>query len=428
MPKEIKEYPPIPEPELTPGPNTLRLFYEALNLEVRTARLSETNRGRVLGEIELIQPGDKSDAVLHVTTAFDFHSNSYRTDLIRSMTYKINSINWQGLVEDICDRVIKHARAGEPEAVIDTGKIIFHKPSYLLYPYLPANQPCIIVGKKKSLKTTLVMAMAVVLAAGWTNNPFDFHGVANRPHKILWLDWETDQEGFEYDIQRIIEGMGEKQDIADNIIYRRCYGALINQIEQIKALVTKYNIDLIIIDSIAPASGGDTKSSEVAVNYHNALRYLCTTSCSLAHPPKSDLLQETTVTGAGQFEDLARIIWEVKKEQSEDEETAHQAIFHLKPYKTAQMKPHGLRYEFSDESIILIKENPRLIEAFKPRMGLPTRILDYLQNGSKSHKDIMDYLGKSSNITSVALNRLAKDRKIVKLPDNTWGLSYQQEL
>ncbi|MDZ4245663.1 MAG: AAA family ATPase, partial [Dehalococcoidia bacterium] len=428
MPKEVKEYPPIPEPELTPGPNTLSLLYKALNIEIRTARLTETSRGRVLGEVEIIRPipddpeDKEGETLLHVTTGFDFHSNSYRSDLIRSMAHKVNSLDWQGLVEDICDRVIKHQRRGDPEAVIDVKKIVFHKPSYLLYPYLPHGQPCIIVGKKKSLKTTLVMTMAVVLAGGWTSNPFGFIGVANHPHKILWLDWETDQEGFEYDLMRIIEGMGEKQDIADNIIYRHCRGSLIDQVEQIKYLVNKYNIDLIILDSIAPASGGDIKNAETAIKYHSALRYLDRASCSLAHPPKSELLTETTVTGAGQFEDLARIIWETKKEQEEDTETAHQAIFHLKPYKTGTMKPAGLRYEFSEDAIIIVQENPRLINSFKPRMSLNNQIFDLLRSGEKPIKDIQLTTGKPYTHVYNELKRMLAKGTIILNDNGLYGL------
>ncbi len=410
-------------PKETPGPNSLILDYENYNIQIVNSRLRETSAGKVEGEISVKRPLENGkSAVLLVPQSFGFCSSTARKDLIKSMADRVNGLAWLDIVEDVCDRVLTHVRAGEPEHLIDSSKIIIKQPEYLLYPFLPRNQPSIIVGKKGSAKTTLVENMAICVASGWYNNLW-FKGVSKYKHNVLWLDWETDQEGFEYDIKRLCDAAGVC--IVDNIIYQHCVGALSEQIERIKLKKLKHNCVLTIVDSIAPASGGDIKEAKSAIALYQSLRYLGDTYLLIGHPTKAadDTGQRSSsVTGAGQFEDLARNIWEATWDQEEDENFGHQALWHRKNFKTGYLKPIGFQIVFCDDSIIITSENPRDIPKFMEKMSDPVKILEYLKIGAKTHKDISEMLGKKGNSVSVRLNELEKSGKIIHLPTGKWGL------
>lgn len=280
------------------------------------------------------------------------------------------------------------------------------------------------------MKTTVTALMVLVLALGWKHNPYGFIlEEEGKRYKTLWCDFETDQEGFEYDLMRLKNGLGIDRDTTNEIIYLDCTGDIIfNLAERIKELVIKYKIDLVVIDSIAAAVGAsDLRESNTASGYNKTIRSFKTTVCSLAHPPK-DQLKETSVSGAGQFSDQSRIIWEFIVEQQIDDTIAHQAIIHRKPYKTGTLPTMGLIYDLTDELIIVNQENPRLVEALKPHISLNNKIFDFLRSGEKPIKDIQLQTGKPyAHVYNELRRMLAK--KAVCLNDNgCYGLPRQEEL
>lgn len=362
---------------------------------------------------------DNKYHVFIIPQTFGFSSPDQRERLIKRLHDRINSVQWQDIVEDVCERVISHCRAGEPEVAIDSASIVYKQPEYLLYPFIPKNQPSIIVGKKGSCKSTLAALMAVCVVAGWHDNPFGFENISKDKKNVLWLDWETDQEGFEYDIKRLCEGNGLV--VTKNIFYQHCRGPISNLAELLKAKCTRLNIALVVVDSIAPASGGEIKEAGAAIDFHNTLRYLNCTSLSLGHPTKSEQ-KETSVTGAGQFEDLARNIWEATWDQEVGEDVGHQALWHRKNYKTGYLKPRGLQFAFTDEVIVITQEDPKQTPKFLEKMSDSVKIMEYLKSGAKPLQAIVEVLDKKPNHISVLLNRLKKSGKIIRLETGQWGL------
>lgn len=419
-PREVKEF-----------PNGLILFYEDNilpdgNFELHASRLGEAKSGRVQGEISLLRTnGTGKTHALLVPQWFDFMSNSYKSDLERMLRTRMPEVDWTSVIDDTCYRAITHIRKGAPEFEEDSTKITLVRPEFLLYPFLAKGQPNILFGRKGSCKSTLTLLMAICLSSGWTDNPWlneeiGTFRVNSTPLKILWLDWETDREGWEYDLKRLCDGNGRQ---TDNIIYRRCRGPLVNQIERLKELKEKYKCELVIVDSIAPACGGEIKEAGVAIAYHDALRYFGCTTASVGHPTKADQ-REASVTGAGQFEDLARNVWEVVYEEDEDNPTGHQGLLHRKNYKTGFLKSVGFRYEFSEEMIIVNKENPKLISKAVEKMSDPVKVLEYLKTGAKNYKEICELLDKKGNYIYTLLHKMVQSQKITKLDTGKWGRTY----
>lgn len=429
--KPKREVLSISPAEIKKTPNTLILYFKNTilpegNFEIHATRLRELNSGRVQGEISILRMnGNQNIHAILVPQAFDFSSSSYKENLEREMRNRLPEVDWTQLIDETCYHSITHIRAGEPEYQIDTAKIISQRPAFILYPFLAKNQPNIIFGKKGSCKSTFGLLLALCVASGWYDNPWFVLGSQNKI-PVLWLDWETDREGFEYDLKRLSEGNGKS---TEYIFYQHCRGSLINLTEKLNEKIQKYEIGLVVVDSIAPASGGEIKEAVAAIGFHDALRYFGKTSLSIGHPTKAEN-QNPSVTGAGQFEDLARNIWEVVYDQEEESSTGHQALIHRKPYKTGLLKPLGLSYEFGEdparEIIIVNKEDPKLMPKAISKMGLKIQIKEYLKTGAKTHKEIVEDIGIKGQQLSSRLNELKREGTIIKLDSGKWGLTYYQ--
>ena len=71
------------------------------------------------------------------------------------------------------------------------------------------------------------------------------------------------------------------------IKYRSCALPLYQDLEQIKEAIDYYGANLLIIDSLGLASGGEPKETEPALKFFAALRQLKTTSLILGHNSKN---------------------------------------------------------------------------------------------------------------------------------------------
>lgn len=401
------------------SPTSLELPYPEHNLIVRAERLWEGSHGKVQGQLSVRVPSANGHyTVLLVPEDFGFTARSARKEIIKYLAERAGKIDWTIILDDVCDQVIQYTRKGQPDAQIDPAKIILTQPTYLIYPFLPRGQPTVFYGKKSSAKSTLLLLMALALASGYSDNPW-FKGIKT-PVRTGWLDWETDQQGFEYDVKRLADGNGIVT--CQHLYYRHGHGRLFaDQVEEIKDWVQQRQIEFLVLDSVAAACG-EIKEAHVASNYYNALQYLGLTSASIAHPPKSELTISSSVSGAGQFEDRARNIWETDYEQEEDSPTGFQALRHRKNYKTGYLPSVGYRYEYSQEVIIVSRNDPNEVSKHVAKASLRVRALNLLSNGPQSLKAIKEGLDIKGDYISIVLNRAAKDGEVELTSSGNWQL------
>ncbi len=407
------------ESETKTTPTSLEIPYPDHNLIVRADRLWEGSHGKVQGQLSIRVPSPNGHyTVLLVPQDFGFTAPISRKDLIKYLTERVPKVDWTIVIDDTCDQVITHARKGQPDVQVDPAKITLIKPTYLLYPFLPRNQPTVFFGKKSSCKSTLLLLMALSLGSGWTDNPW-FKGIL-KPVNIGWLDWETDQEGFEYDCKRLADGNGIIS--CPNLFYRPCGGrSLVDQIEEVKSWADKRELQLLILDSLAPASGGEIKEASTAIGYYQALKFLGRTSASIGHPPKSELVIPS-ISGAGQFEDLARNIWEVEAEQEEDSSELYQALRHRKNYKTGYLPSRGFKYDFADEIIIIKNDDPNQVVKHATRGSDRQRLLALIKDNPLSAQDIAKSLGLKKDYIQVLLSRSQNRDEVEKRGNEKWGI------
>jgi hypothetical protein len=378
-------------------------------------RVNES-RGSIYAEISLDM--GTTDYQPLTSIKVNLSSKRGRDDLVKqiqSLKYP-EGIPWFELIEQVCGMTIDRYRVGDPGSIIEVNsEEEVEPPTYFLEPYVMAGVPNVLFGDKGSQKTTTALLIGACLSLPWTDNPLGF-SVNSHNKKVVFLDWESERELVRYTILRLSRGMGIPYFQFD---YRRCRIPLADDAEQISNYLLKVKGDLVIIDSLGQAAGGDTYKPESALRFFEALRSLKITSLIIAQNAKGEESNKKTIFGSTYFQYYARNIFEIKHSVINQDETSI-AVFHRWANYSKQYDPLGLHFSFTPKSII-VENEPVSYEEFRDRVSLGTNILEILKEGKKSQGELKELTDASYPALGMALKRLFKQGKVIKM-GKEWGL------
>jgi hypothetical protein len=366
----------------------------------------------------LIKSSLYGDSPIYPSTTFNFSSDRTRASLIKTLTELDTRWKWQELIFQLCVSVEELAKRGEPIQELWT----FEEstpPEWLLEPFIFKGLPTVIFGEKAVCKSTISLLMYASLVLPWHDNPLGWKVNHDKAYKVLLADWEVTADVARYNLKRLQVGM-ELNHLS--LFYRRCRLPLMDDIEQIKGHLESINADVIIIDSLGPAVGGELNNAEQALKFTTAINQLNCASLIIAQTSKDRKAKVKSTYGSVFFEYLARNIFELRKTHEDSEDEFDIALFNTFCNLTRKAKPMGYHLSFTDHSINVQQAEitaPDLIE----RLGTWSRIYDLLKrNGKAPAKQISDELGVSLDIVSKTLRRYGQKGKVAKLPDSSWGL------
>lgn len=214
---------------------------------------------------------------------------------------KAADIDWMGLVEEFCQRVIAFDRSGTDAPVLRSLAV---PPAAVAWTIdglgLLQRHPVILFGDGGQGKSLVALYLAGVLA--------------QRGISILYCDWEFDGESHRARYGGLFgEGM------PDSIRYAKCDRPLVAESDRLRRLVQQYHIDYLVCDSIvfACAAGVPAESAEAASSYFQALRQIGVGSLNLAHTTKAaqsekDDRQQHKPFGSVFWANGARATWFLK--------------------------------------------------------------------------------------------------------------------
>jgi putative DNA primase/helicase len=321
---------------------------------------------------------------------------------------------WAGMVDQVIEAVLEGERQGEP-VVTFSERPEAPPPQYLLG-LLPLESPTVIFADGGTGKSYFASALASIAAAGWTGNPLQLP--VKKPHTVLTLDWETNESTADWRLRRLNRGMGYP--ISSRLKYRRCAMSLADDIEAVCEIVSREQVDLVIIDSLAPASGGDVNTAETALRFFNAVRTLRgVTSLCLAHVSKSETGKKT-IFGSAFFFNMARACYELRKQQAVGDDHLDLALFCTKMNDGPMLPPIGLTLIFNGNEVTLTRSSePPRTNDFTVSGGpsQPIQIIALLKaEGPMSTAGIADTLELGENVVRSLCSRLRKDEKIIQVP------------
>lgn len=398
--------------------------WEAETLLVKVSRLSTHQDGRVTGELFITNNSKSKPVILLPATQFNFSSEPTRVKFAKQMQAKLASeINWSELFDYLGHKVQELARSGNISEEIWAEDIIT-EPEFLIAPLVIRGMSNIIFGEKGVSKSTLAYVVGAIIFLPWDDNPLKLEP-SGRATKTLVLDWETDRDTFNFYLARLKRGLGIP---AFALSYRHCTLPLSEDVEAIQQEIEKTKAELLIIDSLAAAAGGEEgelKGSQSALRFNAALRKLKTTSLIIAQTSKAqaqDKGRKKTIYGSTIFTYYARNIFELCHAEDEGTQTKHLALFHRECNLARKVPPMGFRVDFNDDRSISIEREPVSISEFSEKMYAQARILDALKSGQMEVVELAKLLDLTENNCNVACTRLLKGGKVIKLAKKTYGL------
>jgi hypothetical protein len=216
-----------------------------------------------------------SDGLL---SSADFNCSSLRARKERAKHLEerartTEDIDWFGILEELCVRVLEAEEVGEEERPLENVPMNAEHDSELDAGGLPLlrKHPTIWFGDGGSAKSYLALWAAVTLAQAG--------------ERVLYCDWEFSGEDHRRRLHRLVGPIPNMP----QLLYRRCDRPLNRDIGRIKSILLRNNTTFLICDSLGFAADGTPESAEAATNYYKALRELPPIgSLHLAHISKAE--------------------------------------------------------------------------------------------------------------------------------------------
>ena len=371
---------------------------------------------RVTGEItvETID-GEGKSILIYPPTQLNFGAARSRKELANSLSAKLKTVPWGEIIDQLAYDIQDEMRKGEPVRELWTHEKI-PAPQFLLEPILYKGLPTIIFGEKAVCKSTLALVVYTCLILPWVDNPFGWVA-PSQPVITLLADYEVDYNIAQYNAKRIQVGMGLP---SFPIYYRRCSLPLADDLEQLQRHIADIKAEVIIVDSLGPAVGGEMKDSGIALRFNMALRQLQCASLIIGQTSKDRESKQKSTFGSAYFEYYARNIFELRKVQEEGEDELDIALFQTYCNLGRKLPAQGYRLHFN-QSQTTMERIPITAPELIKRIGTQAEILSLLKSGAMTTKDIMDNLEITRGNADMALKRLRDKKQIIKVEDK-WGL------
>ena len=168
----------------------------------------------------------------------------------------------------------------EEAEVYNIGQISEPLPMRFLVPGLvPENYTTALFGDGGVGKSMLALALGMAASSGT-----DWLGLPVTQTNVLYLDWELDWEVTTGRLYRLSRGL--QLDTPPDMFYASMKRPLVVSLESIDRMIQHYDIGLLIVDSLGPASGADPGNVEATIAVMSALRRLNTTTLLIDHQSK----------------------------------------------------------------------------------------------------------------------------------------------
>jgi len=302
--------------------------------ELRVERLRR-ERGVLMGELTVScgLPGTRSASGVLSVADFNLSSAQVRRERASVLVERSQApeLDWPGLLEDFCQRVIVAERVGQPAVMLrdlprpNPDEDVEVDPGFPLL----RRHPVTLFGDGGSAKSYLGLYAASRLAlAGW---------------RVLFADWEFSGEDHRDRLERICGP------IMPELWYARCERPMTSESDRLRRIVREHRLDYLICDSIAFAADGPPEAAEVAAGYFRALRRIGVGSLNIAHTNRSETGDQKPF-GSTFWHNGSRATWFVKlSDESTDRSRITVGLFNRKANTGRRSDPIGYSIAFDDE-------------------------------------------------------------------------------
>tara|TARA_R100001594_G_scaffold16478_4_gene33971 strand:+ start:28800 stop:30095 length:1296 start_codon:yes stop_codon:yes gene_type:complete len=288
-------------------------------------------------------PVHRSNPVLDSTSGMD----GFTRKLNKRRPESDYGVPWEQIVEDLSGIVIDTHRKGEPEirlSDVDLDEQLRWRVDNLLV----EGEPNLIWADGGTGKSMFALFLSTLIQQGYINSE---HGLIVEPGNVLYLDYETKPKEIATRARMIHAGLGmeafDAKKTTSKIIYKKCDVPLVTETDRIRDLIYKHSIDVIVIDSMGMAVGGELESAEEVLNFFRGIRQLGNkTSLIISHSNRSG-----TIFGSAYTMNSCRSVWEAKK-SSKNAQGMDFSLFHRKANNIGMQPAQSWGVDFKDGKVV----------------------------------------------------------------------------
>jgi hypothetical protein len=318
--------------------------------------------------------------------------------------------------------------------MLDTGPLKWLVPGLVL-----ESETSMLYGDGASAKSMLALLIAICVASGtslpWGTRP-------NRRLRVLYADWETNDETFGRRLRRLCAGLGIE--VPEDLIYvgtiaskpeAAILRALADEVDNLRGLIAREGIGLVVTDSVGFMVNGKLSDDDIARGAMNNLRLLGgVTRLAVHHISRESALRQAQQPGRVDpfgsiyFRNGARSGFEVRKSEEQSvRDSMHLGIYQHKANDTELLAPFALRVVFVPDGAVRF-EPCALHEAsdIGQRASVQDQILDVLaRRGPCDTRKIAFLIGRpdaaGQETVRGTLARLLKSGQVRQLQPGSKG-------
>jgi len=220
-------------------------------------------------------------------------------------------------------------------------------------------------------KSMLALWMGLIIshpvARQWANvNGIPVGEHVPHPSHVLYLDYETDAATVTPRINKLKSGLGITDDEMQ-LYYKNMSQPLVRQMGVLNRLTRDNNTQLLVVDSLAAASGADVENQQSMTTFfettvktlgHDYLGYQLPTLILHHTNRKTDPKQKENFHGSGYIRNQSRNMWEAKQTPNMLDPTAFDiSLIHRKANENKIYPPVSLNMRFSEDEVSFRKQD-----------------------------------------------------------------------
>ena len=327
-------------------------------------------------EIEAIAPGRQ--ALDHGPVNFNLMSTQTRAGLVKHLGGQMPELPWGTMMDAVCRLAIASFRVGPP--LINLAHYEGFAPTWLLWPLIVEDEISILFGDGGNGKSLIALAAAISVE---TQNSLLSGMVPVSPAKALYLDWESGPNAHAARMKKLMHPAPMLE-----MPYMQMEDTLPASVKQIQQRLTETGCNMIIVDSIVAAIGGEERAKNEASAFGNAVRSLHTTALLIGHQTKGDD-NSGKPFGSTFWHNVARSTMEVQRQQDAGQDTMHLGLYHRKMNEGRLEKPLGISVSFSEDTIKFSSQSIVEVPELASRLPAKEVVQRYLmENGPASVEEI----------------------------------------
>lgn len=291
-----------------------------------------------------------------------------------STRVKEPSLDWDSMLTRGARAVVDFVQEGSAIVDLSTGEV-GEPNSPLLPPILKENEHTVLFGLGGTGKSSLMLSMGACLDQGVNYLADDFDAL--RQVRVLYLDWEDEQNNQTWRLEMLREGwsMAERP----NILWKRCDVSLVSMADALARQILSQKVQYLMIDSAALACGAEPETADAANAFFRALRGLSRSgivgSLIIAHQPK-EKERSNMPFGSVFWWNNPRSIWQIQKAQEEGQDKLHVGLFHRKANNGPLERPIAFALEFDNKQIRIRSEAPKDVPDLREHLNANSQVVE----------------------------------------------------